>query len=93
MTGMARARGAMPKPVKQLDLILLLAVACLIGFGIVMVSSASLHRGGRYGAPVTYLTKHLVARIAGVGPGVAKGGHPCHPIRGNEHQGRGRQSS
>jgi len=61
MTSMARARGAMPKPAKGLDLTLLVAVACLIGFGIVMVSSASLHLGGRYGAPFTYLNKHLVA--------------------------------
>jgi cell division protein FtsW len=39
----------------------LVAVACLIGFGIVMVSSASLHLGGRYDAPFAYLNKHLFA--------------------------------
>lgn len=66
MTSMARAKGSMPKPAKRLDLTLLLAVACLIGFGIVMVSSASLHLGGRYGAPFTYLNKHLVALAIGV---------------------------
>ena len=61
MTAMARAKGSMPKPTKGLDLTLLIAVACLVGFGIVMVSSASLHLGGRYGLPFTYLNKHLLA--------------------------------
>jgi cell division protein FtsW len=66
MISMARTRGAMPKPAKGLDLILLVAVICLIGFGIVMVSSASLHLGGRYGAPFTYLNKHLIALSIGL---------------------------
>lgn len=66
MTGMARAKGDMPKQATQLDLTLLLAVACLIGFGIVMVSSASLHLGGRYGVPFAYLNKHLIALAIGL---------------------------
>lgn len=66
MISMARTKGSMPKPAKGLDLTLLFAVICLIGFGIVMVSSASLHLGGRYGAPFAYLNKHLIALTIGL---------------------------
>ncbi|WP_456374712.1 putative lipid II flippase FtsW [Thiolapillus sp.] len=43
-----------------MDWMLLLAVAALIGLGIVMVSSASLHLGGDSGS-FRYLGKHLIA--------------------------------
>ena len=66
MISMARAKGTAAKPAKGLDLTLLFAVTCLICFGIVMVSSASLHLGGRYGAPFTYLNKHLIALCLGL---------------------------
>ena len=66
MISMARAKGTAAKPAKGLDLTLLFAVTCLICFGIVMVSSSSLHLGGRYGAPFTYLNKHLIALCLGL---------------------------
>ncbi len=66
MTGMARAKGEMPTNATGTDLTLLMAVLCLIGFGIVMVSSASLHLGGRYDAPFAFLNKHLIALSIGL---------------------------
>ncbi len=66
MISMARTKGTMPTPATALDLSLLLAVACLIGFGVVMVTSASLHLGGRYGAPFVYLNRHLIALAIGL---------------------------
>lgn len=66
MISMARTKGGMPKPVTGVDLSLLLAVACLICFGIVMVSSASMHLEGRFGSPFGYLNKHLIALSIGL---------------------------
>jgi len=49
----------------SVDWALLLAVLALIGLGIVMVSSASLHLAGS-GNPFHYLSKHMVALTLGV---------------------------
>lgn len=66
MTSMAREKGSMPNTATGTDITLLMAVLCLIGFGIVMVSSASMHLGGRYDAPFAFLNKHLIALSLGL---------------------------
>ena len=65
MTAMARTRGA-PQIPTGIDAVLLLAVLTLIGFGIVMVSSASFHLAGSDGTAFHYLNKHLVALMIGL---------------------------
>lgn len=65
MTVMARTRGA-AQNLTGIDTILLVAVLTLIGFGIVMVSSASFHLAGNDGAAFHYLNKHLVALMIGL---------------------------
>ncbi len=58
---MARARGAMTRARLALDGWLLLAVGVLLGIGVVMVASASLHLGMRQGEPFHYVVRHLFA--------------------------------
>ncbi|WP_456418529.1 putative lipid II flippase FtsW [Thiolapillus sp.] len=60
MSAIARPRAMAPASSQSLDWMLLLAVLALIGLGIVMVSSASLHLAGS-GNSFHYLSKHLLA--------------------------------
>jgi len=61
MTQMARHKGSVASPVKGLDWILLSAIFTLAAIGLVMVSSASLHLGDRYGNSFHFLNRHLFA--------------------------------
>jgi cell division protein FtsW len=61
MTAMARVRGDANLRGPEVDTVLLGAVLALIGFGIVMVASASLHLSGPDGDSLRYLTRHLFA--------------------------------
>lgn len=65
MSAVARPRTMMSAATLSVDWALLLAVLALIGLGIVMVSSASLHLAGS-GNPFHYLSKHMVALTLGV---------------------------
>lgn len=65
MSAVARPRTMMSAATLSVDWVLLLAVLALIGLGIVMVSSASLHLAGS-GNPFHYLSKHMVALTLGV---------------------------
>ena len=65
--GMARPRGAAPAQPLPVDGVLLLAVATLLGIGLVMVASASMHLGAREGASMRYVDRHLLAMALGVG--------------------------
>ena len=57
--------GARERP-SVVDWWLLLAALALICLGVVMVSSASMHLGGRYDRPFQYMNKHLLALLLGV---------------------------
>ena len=59
-------RGLLP----DLDWPLLLAALALALFGLVMVASASLHLGDRYGHPFHYVTRHGIALGLGVFAGL-----------------------
>lgn len=66
MTVMARTRSLPRNHLVGVDVALLAAMLVLVGFGIVMVSSASFHLAGNAGAPFHYLNKHLVALTIGL---------------------------
>ncbi len=68
--GMARPRGAAAVQPLPLDGVLLLAVATLLGIGLVMVASASMHLGAREGAAMRYVDRHLLAMALGIGGAV-----------------------
>ncbi len=56
---------AIGSPLPQLDYWLILATAVLLGMGLVMVASASLHRIG--GNPFYFFNRHLIALAIGLG--------------------------
>lgn len=61
MTGMARLRtGELPR-LSLPDPLLLGVVVVLLGLGVVMVASASLHLGARFGQPFHFVDRHLLA--------------------------------
>ena len=63
--GMARLRGAVAtSPVRQ-DGTLLLAVGALLGLGVIMVASASMHLGVRDGDSLRFVERHLFALALG----------------------------
>jgi cell division protein FtsW len=66
MTTMARARGHVEIRLPGLDGMLIAAVVVLVGLGIVMVSSASMHLGARSGDPLHFVNRHLFALLLGV---------------------------
>ncbi len=65
MTTMARPRGAADLRLPGVDALLLTAVMVLLGFGIVMVASASMHLGERGGESLRYVNRHLLALAIG----------------------------
>ncbi len=67
---MARVRGAMSRARLMVDSWLLFAVGVLLGIGVVMVASASLHLGMRNGDSLHYVTRHLFALGLGTGGAV-----------------------
>jgi len=67
MTTLVQKRKHASTGAAAVDLWLLLAALFLAGFGVVMVSSASLHLAGTAGAPFGYLGKHLMALTLGMG--------------------------
>lgn len=67
MTALAQQRERELARGMPVDPWLLLAVLFLTGFGVVMVSSASLHLAGTAGASFSYLSKHLIALALGIG--------------------------
>ncbi|WP_419602858.1 putative lipid II flippase FtsW, partial [Thiolapillus sp.] len=64
MSAVARPRPLLSASALSVDWVLLLAVLALVGLGVVMVSSASLHLAGS-GNPFHYLSKHLIALSLG----------------------------
>jgi cell division protein FtsW len=66
MTTMARMSGARPLRVPGVDLMLLVSVVALVGLGIVMVASSSLHLAAEGGAEMRYVVRHLLALAIGV---------------------------
>ncbi len=64
---MVRPRGASELRMPGLDGPLVTAVAILLGFGILMVASASMHLGDRGTANLHYVTRHLLALLIGAG--------------------------
>lgn len=66
MTAMARKRGEIDPRMPGVDGLLLTAVLVLLGFGIVMVASASMHLGERSGDIMRYVDRHLFALTLGV---------------------------
>jgi cell division protein FtsW len=67
---MARVRGAMSRARLALDGWLLFAVGVLLGIGVVMVASASLHLGMRNDDALHYVVRHLFALGLGAGGAV-----------------------
>jgi cell division protein FtsW len=65
MTAMAHSRGGVELRLPGIDPLLLAAVVFLVGFGIVMVASASLHLGDRMGDPMRFVERHLFALALG----------------------------
>jgi len=65
MTAMARKRGEVQLRMPGVDPLLLVAVLILVGFGIIMVASASLHLGERQGDVMRYVDRHLFALLLG----------------------------
>jgi cell division protein FtsW len=65
--GMARPRGAGVAAPVPLDGTLLLVVCTLLGVGLVMVASASMHLGAREGSALRYVDRHLLALLLGGG--------------------------
>jgi cell division protein FtsW len=70
MTAMARLRGGEMPRLNLPDPLLLGVVVVLLGLGVVMVSSASLHLGARFGNPFHYVDRHLLALALGVCTGL-----------------------
>lgn len=66
MTAMARQRGDQVLRLSGIDGLMVAALVVLIGFGIVMVASASLHKAAD---PTHYLVRHLFALLLGLGAG------------------------
>jgi len=66
MTTMARPRGSSDLRLPGMDGVLITAVLVLLGFGIVMVASASMHLGGHNGDLMRYVNRHLMALAIGV---------------------------
>jgi cell division protein FtsW len=66
MTAMARPRGEIGLRMPGVDGMLLAAVLVLLGFGIVMVASASMHLGERNGDIMRYVNRHLFAMVLGL---------------------------
>ena len=66
MTAVSRRQAATLGRGAAVDGWLLLSALSLASFGVVMVSSASLHLAGSAGAPFSYLGKHLIALVLGV---------------------------
>jgi cell division protein FtsW len=66
MTTMARTRGNVELRLPGMDAVLVAAVVVLVGFGIVMVSSASMHIGARSGEPLHFVSRHLFALVLGM---------------------------
>lgn len=66
MTAMARPRGEVEVRLPGIDTVLLTAVLVLIGFGIVMVASASLHLAGSDGDAMRFVNRHLLALALGL---------------------------
>jgi cell division protein FtsW len=69
MTAMARVRGEIDLRMPGVDGLLLAAVLVLLGFGIVMVASASMHLGEHSGDIMRYVNRHLFALALGVAAG------------------------
>lgn len=65
MTAMARVRGGIDLRMPGVDGPLLTAVMVLLGFGIVMVASSSMHLGERSGDIMRYINRHLFALAIG----------------------------
>lgn len=65
MSSMARSKGAGSKG-RMVDMGLLAAVFLLLGFGLVMVTSASLHLGSEDGQLLRYTERHLMAMLLGL---------------------------
>lgn len=58
------------KKVPEIDLLLLFIGISLLCFGLLMVTSASLHLGDRIGAPFYYSWKHLFSIVLGLAAGL-----------------------
>ena len=69
MTTMAHRRGMQEIRMPGVDGVLLAAVMVLVGLGIVMVASASMHLGGRDGDALRFVDRHLLALALGAGAG------------------------
>lgn len=63
---MARIRGKAEQLRLQQDGWLLFSVALLLGFGVIMVASASMHLGVGNGDNMRYVSRHLIALLLGV---------------------------
>ena len=65
-----RNRTARHAATAELDYFLLLLGFALLGFGFLMVTSASLHLGDKFGAPFYYSWKHLFSILIGMAGGL-----------------------
>ena len=65
-----RNRAARHAASAELDYFLLLLGFALLGFGFLMVTSASLHLGDKFGAPFYYSWKHLFSIFIGMAGGL-----------------------
>jgi len=70
MSTMARTRGNELPRLSLPDPLLLGLVVTLLGLGVVMVGSASLHLGARFGDPFHFVDRHLLALAMGVSAGL-----------------------
>lgn len=66
MTAMARKKGDATVLLPQIDLLLLISTMTLVLLGVVMVASASMHLGERYGNVFHFFNRHLIALALGV---------------------------
>ena len=64
---MVRPRGVSELRMPGLDGPLIIAVAILLGFGVLMVASASMHLGERGATNVYHVARHLLALLLGTG--------------------------
>ena len=69
MTTMAHRRGMQEIRMPGVDGVLLAAVMVLVGLGIVMVASASMHLSSRDGDALRFVDRHLLALALGAGAG------------------------
>lgn len=67
MSAMARKKGETNVLLPPVDQVLILTAVILLMFGMVMVASASLHMGERYGNTFHFLNRHLFAILLGTG--------------------------